>query len=349
MSVSDELKTDVADDLLTAEIHPEALFPPRYYGWTIFWIFFLIGEVLGAAYIIQQEILAEDARIAIVVLVLVVSALCSFFAWAGAHAVVRYHTVISVDGDELIVSRKARAPIKWSLSDALLRPRGYDVNSMGFKELYLRIPLADCEYFIGPSYHDPQFYQFRQKWCLMVSWAPYDRHDFVAVAFSNDDIDHWLRRLEQSPANRTPDRNYWEREIKAVGVLGGATLGFAGVMVVMQLLAVLFPQAGLRPGHGMFPAFLVSIWSGQCGRLAAQSMLGFEVCRLGFKRHVEKLLVASCLLAALSIPAIGGNAKNPGTVWPTITILIVTPCGLATVYGVYRWAERREKLPSAES
>lgn len=341
MSALDVLDEASADDRLSAEIQPETLFSPREYGWGIFRLFCLVGGILGVAYVLRQPFVAWDVQVAIAVLVVAVSGLCAFLAWSGAHEVVRHHTWISMIGDELIVIRQARTPIKGSWSDWLLRPRGTDTRPLGFQELEVRVPLAECRYFLGFSSLDPQFCQFRRRQCLLVVWPPYGDQERVAVAFGEDEIKQWLDRLEPSPGVRISDRFRWDREWIAVGAVGGAVTAIVTLIFAGKVCGVLFGfgPLGIREAVDPITLLIGAFWGGQCGRLITKSVLGFGISRPDFRDSLCRLMAFSWYMIVSSIL---GNARPPGTLWPAVSLFVVTLCGLVGAYGVYWWAKRRE-------
>jgi len=340
MTELDESQEIPIEDTLTAEIRPAELFSPWQYGWDVFRLFISVGGILGIAAVVRFQIPDLDARIALAVLITAVSFFCAFLAWAGAHAVVRHTTQVLIEGEELYITRKARPPIEGSWSDALLRSHGNLERELKFRELDLRLPLAECQFFLGYSFHDSQFYQFRSRRCLLISWSPYDRQECVAVAFSDDEIERWLDRLERSEARRTPDRQSSDRTKILIGSFGGAVVGLLAVALMGMILAMFWIAPGKPPLSGFVAGILSGVWGGHIGYLWTKLQLGYQIHRNVFRRLVKQFLHCSIFLTGVSLPEFLLNPGQPGLLWPAIFAVIVTLCGLACSYGVYSWGER---------
>ncbi|MCA9092180.1 MAG: hypothetical protein KDA68_01735 [Planctomycetaceae bacterium] len=340
MNELDEFQEIPMEDSLTAEIRPAELFSPWEYSWEVFRLFIAVGGLLGIAAVVRFQILDLDARIAIGVLITAVSFFCAFLAWAGGQAVVRHTTQVSIEGEELRIVRKARPPIEGSWSDALLRSRGNIERDLKFLELDLQLPLGECQYFLGCSFHDPQFYQFRSRRCLLISWSPYDSQECVAVAFSDDEIERWLNRMERSEARRISDRLSSDRTMILIGSFGGILAGLLAV-ALMERVFFFFPiLPGNPPWSGFFSKILGAVWGGEIGYLWTKLQLGHQIHRDVFRRFIKQLLCYSLFLAGVSLPEFLLNPGQPGLLWPAIFAVIVTLCGLACSYGVYSWVER---------
>ncbi|MCA9097378.1 MAG: hypothetical protein KDA36_03295 [Planctomycetaceae bacterium] len=175
---------------------------------------------------------------------------------------------------------------------------------------------------------------------MLISWSPYDHQECVAVAFSDNEIERWLDRLERSEARRTPDRRSSDRTMILIGSFGGVLAGLLAV-ALMERVFFFFPiLPGKPPWSGFFAGILGAVWGGHIGYLWTKLLLGQEVHRDVFRRFIKQLLRYSLFLTGVSLPEFLLNPGQPGKLWPAFFAVIVTLCGLACSYGVSSWGER---------
>jgi hypothetical protein len=202
--------------------------------------------------------------------------------------------------------------------------------------LDVNIPLEDCRYFEGYSFHDPLFKNLYGWQALVLSWPPFDDQHRVALAFSARKKEVWRVVFKAAGIPRDLSRVRRERGIfLAAIILGGA---LAAGLTVLALSAV---NAVVRPAGNGMPVFVSAtiafLWGAFLTRLTARGAFGDFVGHLPLAQWIGPAVGITIFLV---LPLARG--RDPGDVDAAFRALLVSALFSTIIWIVHRRFRKRE-------